>query len=165
MKEFRISEIDELLAEYCHATSNPRRSLLIRILGEGAEEGAAQEGAAQEDWDGRERTVSELVELTGFSAANISQHLKLLRDKRIVAVRRQGGYARYRLAQPKILEAMRLMREAFLECLDQEERLGRAGARGSASEDGDAPEREHGTRLPRSSRTGAGEDAQWRPHE
>ncbi len=160
MKEFLISEIDELLAEYCHATSNPRRSLLIRILGEGADE-----GAAGEDWIGRERTVSELVELTGFSAANISQHLKLLRDKRIVAVRREGGYARYRLVQPKILEAMCLMREALLECLEQEDRLGRTGAGGVASENRDAPGREHDTALPQSSDTGAGEDAQWRPHE
>ena len=99
MSKHRITETDQLLAEYCHTTSNPRRALLLRILG------------------GGERTVTELVELTGFSAANVSQHLKLLRDKRIVAVAREAGFARYRLAQPKILAAMNLMREAFLECM------------------------------------------------
>ncbi len=65
-----------------------------------------------------ERTASELSTETGFSPANVSQHLKVLRDKRIVAVLRQGGRARYRLLQPKILVAMELMREAFLECLE-----------------------------------------------
>ena len=105
MSQFRILEIDQLLSEYCHVTSNPRRSLLIRILGDG------------------ERTVSELVELTGFSAANISQHLRLLRQKRIVAVQRDGAYSRYRLIAPKLLQAMALMREAFMECLDGEQRM------------------------------------------
>lgn len=99
MSKFRITETDELMAEFCHATSSPRRSLLIRILSQG------------------DRTASELVEETGFSPANVSQHLKVLRDKRIVAVQRQGGRALYRLLQPKILAAMELMREAFLECL------------------------------------------------
>jgi ArsR family transcriptional regulator len=100
MSKYRISEIDQLMAEFCHATSSPRRSLLIRILSRG------------------ERTASELAAETGFSPANVSQHLKLLRDKRIVAVRRSGGRASYRLLQPKVLEAMELMRQAFLECLD-----------------------------------------------
>jgi ArsR family transcriptional regulator len=99
MSQLRSFEIDELMADFCHATSNPRRSLILRLLAE------------------RERTVSELAEATGFGAANLSQHLKLLRDKRIVAVQRQRGRATYRLLQPKILEAMRLMREAFLETL------------------------------------------------
>jgi DNA-binding transcriptional ArsR family regulator len=100
MSKYRITEIDELMAEFCHATSSPRRSMLIRILSHG------------------ERTASELSTQTGFSPANVSQHLKVLRDKRIVAVLRQGGRARYRLLQPKILAAMELMREAFLECLE-----------------------------------------------
>jgi ArsR family transcriptional regulator len=100
----RISELDKLQADYCHAISNPRRALLLRILGEG------------------ERSVSALVELTGFSPANVSQHLTLLRSRRIVAMRREGGFTLYRLAQPRILEAMSLMREALLESLDRQQR-------------------------------------------
>ena len=99
MSKVRISETDELMAEFCHATSSPRRSVLIRILGHG------------------ERAVSELAAETGFSATNVSQHLKVLRDKRIVGVRRSGGRATYRLLQPKILQAMQIMREAFAESL------------------------------------------------
>lgn len=115
MTQFVISEIDERLADFCHTASNPRRSLLIRILGDG------------------EHTVTELVEATGFSATNVSQHLKLLRDKRLVAVTRQGGYARYRLANTKILEAQRAMREAFLECLQEDDLLRLAEAKRSRS--------------------------------
>ncbi len=99
MSQLRITETDHLVAEFCHTASSPRRSLLIRILSTG------------------ERTASELASETGFSPANVSQHLKLLRQKRIVAVSRVGGRARYRLIQPKILEAMDLMREACFECL------------------------------------------------
>ena len=96
MAKFSISETDELLADYCHTVSSPRRNLLIRILGHG------------------ERSVSELVELTGFTVSNVSQHLKILRDKRIVAVRRSRGRATYRLAQPALLEVLMSLRQLFL---------------------------------------------------
>jgi len=97
MPNYRLTEIDRLLADYCHAISSPRRNLIIRILGEG------------------ERTVSQLVELTGFSISNVSQHLKVLRDKRIVAVRREGAYATYSVAQPQLLNAMETLRDAIIE--------------------------------------------------
>lgn len=99
MPNYRITEIDRILADYCHAISSPRRNLLIRLLGE------------------RERTVSELVELTGFSISNVSQHLKILRDKRIVAVRRAGSYATYRMAHTGLLDAMETLRVAVLESM------------------------------------------------
>ena len=112
MTKFRISELDRRLADYCHAMTNPRRAMLIKILGES------------------ERAVSELVALTEFGATNVSQHLKVLRDKHIVAVTRQGGCAKYRLNNAKVLDAMQAMREAFTECLREEERLRvAAGAR------------------------------------
>jgi DNA-binding transcriptional ArsR family regulator len=96
MSNLRITETDRLLADYCHAISSPRRNLLIRILAE------------------RERTVGELAALTGFSFSNISQHLKVLRDKRIVSVDRAGSHATYRVAQPALLAAMASLREAVL---------------------------------------------------
>ncbi len=101
MSKSRISEVDRMLADHCHAISNPRRNLIIRILGDG------------------EHTVSELVELTGFSCSNISQHLKILRDRRIVAVNRNGAFASYRLAQPGLLEAVSALRNAMIESLRQ----------------------------------------------
>ncbi len=104
MAKFRISETDELLAEYCHTVSSPRRNLLIRILGQG------------------QRSVSELVELTGFTVSNISQHLKILRDKRIVSVRRSRGRATYRLTQPALLEVLMSMRQLFLTQIEPQPR-------------------------------------------
>jgi len=99
MPELRITEIDRLLADYCHAISSPRRNLLIRLLGE------------------RDRRVSELVELTGFSISNVSQHLKILRDKRIVTVHRAGASATYSMAHPELLDAMEALREAVLKSM------------------------------------------------
>ena len=43
-----------------------------------------------------ERTVEELSELTGLSFANVSQHLQVMRQAYMVAVRRDGLFAYYR---------------------------------------------------------------------
>jgi len=45
-----------------------------------------------------ERTVEQLADLSDLSIANVSQHLQVLRRAQMVAVRRDGLYAYYRLA-------------------------------------------------------------------
>src|SRR6266581_4752314 len=51
----------------------------------------------------RERTVEELAAETAMSVANCSQHLQVLRTAQLVAVRREGLYASYRLADDQVL--------------------------------------------------------------
>jgi DNA-binding transcriptional ArsR family regulator len=49
----------------------------------------------------RERTVNELVELTGMSQPSVSKHLRVLRDAGLVEVRQDAQRRWYRLrAQP-----------------------------------------------------------------
>lgn len=59
----------------------------------------------------RERTVEELSEETGMSFANTSQHLKALREAQLVDVRRDGLYARYRVANEHVFALWQALRD------------------------------------------------------
>jgi DNA-binding transcriptional ArsR family regulator len=57
-----------------------------------------------------ERTVEDLAELTEMNRSAVSQQLRVLRQARLVAVRRDGRRAHYRLHDhhvPELLAAMR----------------------------------------------------------
>lgn len=69
-----------------------------------------------------ERTVEDLANQTALSIANTSQHLQTLRAARLVTVRRDGLYAYYRQADPRIFalwQALRAVGEAHLAEIDQ----------------------------------------------
>ncbi len=85
----------ELHADICKTLANPWRLRLIHALRRG------------------ERSVAELVRELGAPKANVSQHLALMRAKGVVESRREGAYVYYRLADPRIVEAFRLMRNVL----------------------------------------------------
>lgn len=87
----------DLHAAICKAFANPSRLRIVEALADG------------------ERSVSQLVEQMGISKSNVSQHLGIMREKGVVEYRREGGHVFYRLSNPKILQACRLMREVLLE--------------------------------------------------
>ena len=58
---------------------------------------------------GGELTVTELVEATGLGQANISKHLQLLLAAGFVARRKDGLYARYRLADEDVFRICEIM--------------------------------------------------------
>lgn len=58
----------------------------------------------------RELTVSEMVEMLGMPQANISQHLGLLRQVRIVSTRKDGLRVYYRLTDKRIIAVIRELR-------------------------------------------------------
>ena len=60
-----------------------------------------------------EVSVQDLVAQVGTSQSNISQHLSILRDKRILASRKDANKVYYRIGDPKILQLMGIMRDAF----------------------------------------------------
>jgi DNA-binding transcriptional ArsR family regulator len=49
-----------------------------------------------------EASVSELVERTGATQPNVSNHLAVLRDAGLVSADRHGRAVRYRLASPQV---------------------------------------------------------------
>jgi DNA-binding transcriptional ArsR family regulator len=56
-----------------------------------------------------EASVSELSSCVGCQVPNMSQHLAVLRSAGLVTTRREGSTVYYRLANPKVLEAYRLI--------------------------------------------------------
>lgn len=70
----------------------------------------------------RELTVNEIVDATGMSQANTSQHLSLLRSKGVVTARREGAHVYYAIANPKIIQAFDLITEVMQETLAAQNR-------------------------------------------
>lgn len=60
-----------------------------------------------------EVSVQDIVEQVGTSQSNISQHLSILREKGILASRKDANKVFYRVADPKILQLIGSMRAAF----------------------------------------------------
>ncbi len=58
-----------------------------------------------------EMTVTEIVESTGLSQSNISNHLACLRDCGLVAAEQDGRYVRYRLSDPRVEKLLALADE------------------------------------------------------
>ena len=58
---------------------------------------------------GRELSVSELSVTVGCQVPNMSQHLAVLRSAGLVTTRREGSTIYYRLADPRVLEAYKLI--------------------------------------------------------
>jgi len=100
-------EIFEMQAEICKTLANPKRLEIINALKDG------------------ELSVGDLVESLGITKANVSQHLAVLRQNRVVNTRRAGVNIFYRINNPKIIEACSLMKSVLLEQLEENERLAR----------------------------------------
>ena len=78
-------------AAVMRALSDAKRLCVLEVLGAG------------------ERSVSDLSHDIGCRVPNMSQHLSILRSAGLVASRRQGNTVYYRLRDPRVLEAYRLI--------------------------------------------------------
>lgn len=93
----RNYEIFEMHAEFCKTLSHPKRLIILTALGE------------------REMTVGEFVELLDMPIANVSQHLKALRDQDIVTTRKDGQKVYYALTDNRLIEACNLIRKIIVD--------------------------------------------------
>jgi len=100
-----MEKIFDLHADVCKVFSNAKRLEILNTLRE------------------RELTASDLIEKTGLSKANLSQHMSILRSKGVVASRREGLNIYYRISNPKITQACDLMREVLLEQLQEKGKM------------------------------------------
>jgi ArsR family transcriptional regulator len=73
------------------ALSDPKRLCVVEALSAG------------------ERSVSDLSREAGCHVPNMSQHLAVLRSAGLVGTRREGNTVYYRLTDPRVLEAYRLI--------------------------------------------------------
>lgn len=90
-------EIFEIHAEFCKTLANPKRLIIIRSL------------------ENTERTVGEFSEILNLPIANISQHLKALRDHDIVTTRKEGQKVYYSLTDPRLVDACDLIRQIIVD--------------------------------------------------
>ncbi len=100
-----MSKISEMHAEICDTLGSAVRIEILHALKTG------------------EKTVSELTEALGLRQANVSQHLAVLRQRRVVTTRKDGPNIYYRVANPKIIQACELMRQVLLEQIQETEEL------------------------------------------
>ena len=61
----------------------------------------------------QEVSVQDIVDAVGTSQSNISQHLAILRDKGILASRKDANKVFYKVADFKTLKLIDMMREVF----------------------------------------------------
>jgi ArsR family transcriptional regulator len=61
----------------------------------------------------QEISVQEIVDDVGTSQSNISQHLAILRDKGILASRKDANRVFYRVSDSRTLQLIGMMREVF----------------------------------------------------
>ncbi len=80
-------------ADLCQSLTHPFRLKILRILG-----------------DGR-KNVSEIMEDTDKPQPFISQHLRVLREKKVVITERDGNEVFYSLSDPKIVKICELVAE------------------------------------------------------
>ena len=62
---------------------------------------------------GQEVSVQDIVEQVGTSQSNISQHLAILRDKGILASRKDANRVFYRVSDSRTLQLIGMMRNVF----------------------------------------------------
>src|SRR3989339_1407208 len=89
-------------AEMCKVFSNSTRLKILNLLRD------------------KELSVTELIEKTNLSQANISQHLSIMKSKNIVLSNRNGKNIYYKLSNPKIIRAFDIIREVLFERLEKE---------------------------------------------
>jgi rhodanese-related sulfurtransferase len=98
-------KLNEQFAKIGHALSSPKRLELLELLHQ------------------CEKSVETLVENTGMSVANTSQHLQVLRGAGLVETRREGIYVFYRLADQQVSDLVSNMKRVAQSRLAEVERV------------------------------------------
>lgn len=63
--------------------------------------------------DDRELSVTQMIDMLGLPQSNLSQHLSVLRQAKILNARRDGHVVNYRLADHRILRACDLIKDVL----------------------------------------------------
>ena len=92
-------------AEMCKVFSHPTRLQILNALRE------------------QEMSVSDLAGRLKVTIGNLSQHLNMMKQRRVLVSRKEGNLVFYRLANPKMLRAFDLIREILSEQIQHESLL------------------------------------------
>ena len=100
-----MKELYKLHAEICKVFSNPIRLEILNLLRD------------------KKMSVTELINKTKLSQANISQHLSIMKSRGIVTSKRNGKNIFYKLTNPKITKAFDMIREVLSERLEKNRKI------------------------------------------
>ncbi len=96
--EAKLIERDEQIEQAARALksiAHPLRLKILCVLGD------------------QEVSVQDIVDHVGTSQSNISQHLAILRDKDVLRTRKDANRVFYRVADPRTLKLIGMMRDVF----------------------------------------------------
>ena len=106
--------IFQLHADFCRMLANPKRLMIIALLSE------------------QSMNVGEIAKAIDTPLPTVSQHLRALRNKHIVASRKEAQTVIYRATDPRILQACTLIRATLLDGMQERGELARELAAGGA---------------------------------
>ena len=98
-------QVYEMQVRICKAFANASRLRILDLLAK------------------RERTVSDLQEELGITAANVSQHLAILKAAGVVATRREGKQIFCSLTIQEVKQACQLIRDVLRAQVKNERKL------------------------------------------
>ena len=94
-------DISKVHAKTCQAFANPTRIEIIELLIE------------------QDRSTEEIAQLLNTSSPNVSQHLKIMRDRGLIESSRDNHKTLHRLTNPKIIRLFKLEREILSDIYNQ----------------------------------------------
>jgi ArsR family transcriptional regulator len=100
-------EVVRLHAQVCSGLADPNRILIIYNLSEGP------------------RCVNDIASAVELSQPTVSRHLKILRERGIVRVDRDGQTMNYRLSDMRIIQALDILRAVLADQLKDQVLLAR----------------------------------------
>ncbi len=92
-------------ANLCKVLGNERRLAIIWLLGQ------------------REMSVGEIAEAMDTSIHNVSQHLRVMKERGVVQGEKRGQSVFHSLSNPKFVQGYGLIREALIELHQHKDRL------------------------------------------
>lgn len=105
------TDLYELHADMCKVFSHKMRLRILNVLRRS------------------ERSVTEIAEDLGIPVGTASPHLLMMKQRRVLASRREGTKIFYRVANPKILRAFDLIQKILCERMEEEAKIARQGGR------------------------------------
>ncbi|MBM3142036.1 MAG: winged helix-turn-helix transcriptional regulator [Chloroflexi bacterium] len=102
MDELDRAAIYRLHAQFCKTLSDANRLLIIAELAKG------------------EVSVNEIAQRLQLRQANVSKHLGLMRERGLVVARREGATIYYSLSDPRIIEAIKLLKEVQADQIEKQ---------------------------------------------
>jgi ArsR family transcriptional regulator len=102
LDELDRAAIYRLHAQFCKTLSDANRLLIIAELAKG------------------EVSVNEIAQRLQLRQANVSKHLGLMRERGLVVSRREGATIYYSLSDPRIIEAIKLLKEVQADQIEKQ---------------------------------------------